>query len=135
MPKMRLLVILFLLTTLGYSQQRNWHNPYGPRYTGPHPRFSYGPGFHHGGHGYGRGHGRISPGAAAAIGLGAGVVGFIIGRSASNNSNRSNTSQTNSSDDRIECRNFPMKVIVDNKPTEVLVQKCRVGGGEWKLPD
>jgi len=127
-----LLLLLVFPTAVGFAQQssRNQHNnPYGRNYTGPHPRYSYGPtGFSRGGNG----RGGISPGAVAAVAVGVGVVGYIVGRSA-NRSN--NNSSNNNNTTTIECRNFPMVVIINNTPKEVLVQKCRSGNGDWQLPD
>lgn len=67
----------------------------------------------------------VSNGTATAIGIGAGVVGYIIG-------NKTASKKENSQ--KIECEDFPIKVVVDGKETIGTVKKCRVNGGAWQIP-
>lgn len=71
--------------------------------------------------------GRISPGAAAAIGIGAGVIGYVIARGSSKNNSDSNS--------RIECKEFDMKVMIDGEERKAKVTKCRTDGGNWQIPE
>jgi hypothetical protein len=122
-----LLIISMVFPSLVYSQYPR--HVYHRNYAGPHPRYSYGP------TGFSRyGNGRISPGAAAAIGIGAGVVGYVIGRSTAPKQQPVIIQQQD--DTKIQCREFPMIVLIENKRREVMVMKCRVGpDGDWKLPN
>jgi hypothetical protein len=71
---------------------------------------------------------RISPGAATAIGLGAGVVGFVIGRS-------TKSKEVVYKDQKIQCKDFDIKVIIDGEEKKAKVTKCRTDDGDWKIPD
>lgn len=83
----------------------------------------------YGGYYGGRYDSRISPGAATAIGLGTGVLGYYIGRTQSKNENRE------SDRDRIECKEFDVKVKLDGEYKNAKILKCRVGNGDWKIPE
>ena len=69
----------------------------------------------------------ISPGAATAIGLGVGVLGFIVGRATKKT--------TESSDSKIECKEFPILVTIDGEEKKAKVTKCKTQDGNWQIPD
>jgi hypothetical protein len=71
---------------------------------------------------------RISPGAATAIGLGVGVIGFVIGRS-------TKSKEVVYKDQKIQCKDFDIKVMIDGEEKKAKVTKCRTDDGEWKIPD
>jgi hypothetical protein len=77
---------------------------------------------------------RISPGAAAAISIGAGVVGYVIGKKTQERSYTEGTREC-SYEERIECKEFEINVIIDGERKRATITKCRVNGGDWKIPD
>lgn len=102
--------IILLLTFSGVSfadhwRYRNYHRQYQHRHYGYYNT------------------GRISPWAAAGIGVGTGVLGYVIGR----NTYRSN--------DRIECKQFDMRIIIDGEEKLAKVTKCRTEDGTWQIPE
>ena len=70
----------------------------------------------------------ISAGAATAIGLGVGVLGFVIGRS-------TKQKEVVYQDQTIQCKEFDIKVTIDDEEKKAKVTKCRTKDGEWKIPD
>lgn len=78
----------------------------------------------------------ISATTGIIIGLGAGVVGYVVGRSTSpSNNQETEIVKDRSNKTKIECKYFDLK-IVDNEITKIVkVQKCRVNKGEWKIPE
>jgi hypothetical protein len=74
----------------------------------------------------------ISGGAVTTIGIGTGVVGYIIGRRVA--ASRQPVYVQNNSQ-HIECREFDIRVVIDNQNKTAKIMKCRVDGGDWKLPD
>lgn len=100
----RIIAFLVLSSVCFAHGWGNYYNPYG--YYG-----NYYPG--------------VSNGTATAIGIGAGVVGFIIG-------NKTASKKENS--EKIECEDFPVKVVVEGKEVIGTVKKCRVNGGPWQIP-
>lgn len=105
--------ILLLITLSGNAFADHWHR--NRRYYGSYPRYSN----------Y-RYYNNISPGAATAIGLGTGIVGYVIGRSVSN---------THRDNSRIECKEFDIKVNIDGEEKKAKITKCRTEDGDWKIPD
>lgn len=74
----------------------------------------------------------ISGGTAVAVGIGSGVVGYILGRRAAANQTTPVYVQHTP---HIECREFDIRVVIDNQNKIAKITKCRVDGGEWKIPD
>jgi hypothetical protein len=70
----------------------------------------------------------ITPGAATAIGLGVGILGFVIGRS-------TKSKEVVYKDQKIQCKDFDIKVTIDGEEKKAKVTKCRTDDGEWKIPD
>jgi|LakMenE01Jun11ns_1017448.scaffolds.fasta_scaffold9958683_10 hypothetical protein len=71
----------------------------------------------------------ISAGAATAIGLGVGVLGFVIGRSTKS---KEVIYKDNS---KIECKDFDIRVMIDGEEKKAKIIKCRTEDGEWKIPE
>jgi len=113
------ILLMFALTTNAFADHWRWSRyPRYHRYNQPRYNNHY--------HNYNES-GRISPGAATAIGLGVGVLGFVIGRS---------TKKTSESyDSKIECKEFDMKVMIDGEEKKAKVTKCRTQDGSWQIPD
>ena len=99
-------IAFLVLSTVAFGH--GWPSGYYPSY---YRNYNYYPG--------------VSGGTATAIGIGAGVVGFIIG-------NKTASKKENSQ--KIECEDFPVKVVVEGKETIGTVKKCRVNGGPWQIP-
>lgn len=113
------ILLMVALTTNAFADHWRWSRyPRYHRYNQPRYNNHY--------HNYNES-GRISPGAATAIGLGVGVLGFVIGRS---------TKKTSESyDSKIECKEFDMKVMIDGEEKKAKVTKCRTQDGSWQIPD
>lgn len=71
----------------------------------------------------------ISAGAATAIGLGVGVLGFVIGRSTKSKEVIYKDSS------KIECKEFDIRVTIDGEEKKAKITKCRTEDGEWKIPE
>jgi len=84
--------------------------------------------------GYYRHDNRVSPGAAAAIGIGAGVIGYVIGKKTQERTYTEATREC-SYEEKIECKEFEITVIIDGERKKATITKCRVNGGDWKIPD
>jgi len=77
----------------------------------------------------------ISGAATTAIGIGAGLAGYIIGsKTAPKKQDAPVYQQDASVYQNIECKEFPVKVKVEGKEVDAKIQKCRVGDGPWQIP-
>lgn len=98
-----------------WRHHRYYRNPY-PRYYS-YPRYGN----------YHMNRPGVSPGGAAAIAIGSGVLGYVIGRSTNKDTSYKN--------DRIECKEFDIKVMIDGEEKKAKITKCRTEDGEWKIPE
>lgn len=77
----------------------------------------------------------ISIGAATAIGVGVGVVGYEIGRSIKNTDKEIVYIYQDQTDQKIQCKAFDIKVLIDGVFVLGQITKCKTENGEWKIPD
>lgn len=114
------IILMFVLTTNVFAD--HWRiNRY--------PRYGHRPRHYNHYHRYNshNNYGRISPGAATAVGLGAGVLGYVIGRSTKKPSESHNS--------KIECKEFDVKVMIDGEERKAKITKCRTEDGSWQIPE
>lgn len=84
---------------------------------------------------YNRSRHGISIGAATAIGLGVGVVGYEIGRSVTTRDKEVVYIYQDQTDQKIQCKAFDIKVLIDGVFVLGQITKCKTENGEWKIPD
>jgi surface antigen len=70
----------------------------------------------------------ISAGAVTAIGLGVGILGFVIGRT-------TKSKEVIYKDSKIHCKDFDIRVMIDGEEKKAKITKCRTEDGEWKIPE
>ena len=104
------ILTFFLFSTMTFAHDWGRYN-YRPYYS----HYDYRPRY------YG-----VSPGAATAIGIGAGIVGYVVGSEVSHKVQKS---------DKIECQDFPIRVVVEGKEAIGTIKKCRVNNGPWQIVD
>ena len=75
----------------------------------------------------------ISTGAATAIGLGAGILGFAIGRSTKNKDKV--IVYQDQKDQKIQCKDFDIKVTIDGEEKKAKITKCKTEDGDWTIPE
>lgn len=75
----------------------------------------------------------ISTGAATAIGLGAGILGFAIGRSTKTKDKV--IVYQDQKDQKIQCKDFDIKVTIDGEEKKAKITKCKTEDGEWEIPE
>jgi hypothetical protein len=112
-------LILIFAPSIAFADRWRHHR----YYRNPYPRY------------YGRTHTHhyvdrpgVSAGAATAIGLGVGILGFVIGRS-------TKSKEVIYKDQKIECKDFDIKVIIDGEEKKAKITKCRTEDGEWRIPE
>jgi hypothetical protein len=127
----RLVISAILLSMLPLTLfADHWRNRYPryPRYYQTRPIYNYYPNYNY----RHIPNGNVSPGAATAIGLGAGVVGFVIGRSTKSKEKEIIYRDT----PKIECKEFDIRVTIDGESKKAKIMKCRSSeDGDWKIPD
>ena len=75
----------------------------------------------------------ISTGAATAIGLGVGILGFAIGRSTKNKDKV--IVYQDQKDQKIQCKDFDIKVTIDGEEKKAKITKCKTEDGDWTIPE
>jgi len=75
----------------------------------------------------------ISTGAATAIGLGVGILGFAIGRSTKNKDKV--IVYQDQKDQKIQCKDFDIKVTIDGEEKKAKITKCKTESGDWEIPE